>query len=140
LSKNILYAILLFGIGGFFTYSGIQERLEISRLKKVGERAEVEMPETYTEHTKSGSSTFTAEFEFETSNGTRVKRKKSFPKALIADFENGIPVYALYNPRSPSEFIFEKEEAEWFLILIGIAFMGGAAWYWVKKPEQTPPA
>jgi hypothetical protein len=137
MNKNILYAIVAFLIGGFFIYSGAQERLALSKLKKVGERVEVETPDGYTEHKKSGSSTYTAEFKFSTAKGVAVQRKKSFPEALIADFENGTPVYVLYDPANPYEFVFEKEEPEWFLILFGIAFVGGALWYARKTPEAT---
>jgi hypothetical protein len=136
-NKNILYAVLAFLIGGFFLWTGVQERMTISKLKKVGERVEVETPDGYTEHKKSGSTTYTAEFKFQTSDGRAIQKKKSFPKELIADFENGVPVYLLYDPRDPSEFVFEKEEPEWFLILFGVVFMAGAVWYGRTKPRET---
>ena len=137
MNKNILYAILAFLIGGFFLWTGVQERLTISKLKKVGERVEVETPDGYTEHKKSGSTTYTADFKFQTVDGRAIEKKKSFPKELITDFENGTPVYLLYDPSEPSEFVFEKEEPEWFLILFGVVFMAGAVWYGRKKPEAS---
>ena len=139
MNKNILYAILAFLIGGFFLYTGVQERMTISKLKKVGERVEVETPDGYTEHKKSGSTTYTAEFKYQTKGGQPVQKKKSFPKELIADFENGTPVYLLYDPANPSEFVFEKEEPEWFLILFGVVFMAGAVWYGRTKPRMAAP-
>lgn len=137
MNKNILYAIAAFLIGGFLLYTGVQERRTLSQLKKVGERVEVDTPDGYTEHKKSGSSTYTAEFTFATLKGVPVRMKKSFPKVLISDFENGTPVYLLYDPAEPGNFVFEKEEPEWFLMLFGVAFMGGAVWYARKKPEET---
>lgn len=139
MNKNILYAILAFLIGGFFLWTGVQERLTISNLKKVGERVEVETPDGYTEHKKSGSTTYTAEFKFKTSSGRAIQTKRSFPKELIADFENGTQVYLLYDPADPNEFVFEKQEPEWFLILFGVVFMAGAVWYGRKKPESPAP-
>ena len=135
--KNKLYAVLAFLIGGFCLYSGVQERMAISKLKKIGERTEVATPESYTERRKSGSSTYTAEFEFEAANGRKVKQKKSFPKELIADFENGEPVFVLYDPSDPTEFVFEKQEPEWLLILFGVVFMAGGAWYGLRKSEPA---
>lgn len=63
--------------------------MTISKLKKVGDRVEVETPDGYTEHKKSGSTTYTAEFKYQTTDGRAIQKKKSFPKELIADFENG---------------------------------------------------
>ena len=48
---------------------------------------------------------------------------QSFPSELVADFEAQIPVKVLYDPSNPSEFVFEKETASWFLVVSGIAFV-----------------
>jgi hypothetical protein len=138
--RNVLYGIGACIAGVVMTFMGTQDTLALSKLKKSGERVEIPSPEEYVEHTKSGSSTYTAQFSFVTPQGVPVTAKKSFPKALIADYENGTPVYGRYDPRSPGDFVFEKQESEWFVILIGLAFIGGGIWYARKKPEPAPEA
>jgi hypothetical protein len=119
--RSSIFKILGVVVGLAFVFFGFQERSSLSRMKSIGQAAIVQPIAGYTQHKSKGSTTYTAEFTFKTESGSVITRKRSFPEELIKDFESKIPVKVLYDPRNPSEFVFEKETASWFLIGIGFA-------------------
>lgn len=102
---------------------GAQEYMALSKVRSVGVAAEVEPITDYTRRKRRGSETYSAEFTFTTEEGREVSKRRPFPKELLADFENGEPVTVLYDPRSPSRFVFEKESASWTPFLMGGGFL-----------------
>ena len=122
-SRNLLFAVLGIVAGLVFFVTGVKERSALSRTKAVGVAAVVEPVANYTKRRSSGSTTYTAEFTFKTDTGSVVTRRRSFPEELLADFRSGTPVKVIYDPRDPSEFVFEKEKPSWFLILAGSGFL-----------------
>ncbi|WP_162932662.1 DUF3592 domain-containing protein [Solimonas sp. K1W22B-7] len=119
-TKSLVFKILGVVIGVGVAVAGCSERSRIEQLKKIGTVAIVEPISEYTDSSSRGNHTYTAEFVFETEDGTTITKKTSFPKELIADFEAGTPVKVFYNPTNPSEFVFEKQEPEWFVVIFGI--------------------
>ncbi len=117
--RNIVFKIAGIAIGVVLVGYGISERSSLGDAKKIGRPAIVEPIKNYTKY----KSTYTSEFTFTTEKGEKITKKQSFPSELIADFEAGTPVTVLYNPSSPSEFVFEKEKPSWFLVFGGIAFV-----------------
>jgi hypothetical protein len=99
-----------------FVVAGVNERSDIARIKSTGKVAAVEPISGYTKR----KSTYTAEFTFVTEDGRKITKKQSFPSELVKDFEANAPVNVVYNPANPSEFVFEKQQPEWFLIVAGI--------------------
>lgn len=116
---KILIKLLGVLVGLAFVVFGFNERSSLNRIKKLGRPAIVEPIATYTEFKKSGSSTYTAEFHFKTDTGREIVQKHSFPSELIADFKSGVPVRVFYMPNDPSNFVFEKEQASWLLVIVG---------------------
>jgi Protein of unknown function (DUF3592) len=102
---------------------GAQEYMELSSIRSVGVVAEVEPITDYTRRKRRGSEVYSAQFRFTTAEGREVGKRRPFPKELLADFENGAPVKVLYDPRSPSRFVFEKESASWTAFLMGGGFL-----------------
>ncbi|MDP1982063.1 MAG: DUF3592 domain-containing protein [Sulfuritalea sp.] len=117
-SRSAFFKIAGIVIGVALIGYGFSERSSLAHAKAIGRPAVVEPIKNYTKH----KSTYISEFTFMTEKGERVTKKQSFPSELISDFEAGAPVKVLYNPSSPSEFVFEKEKPSWFLVLGGIAF------------------
>jgi len=118
--KSVVFKILGVIIGIVCVVVGVSERSSIQRLQASGKTAIVAPIGEYTERTRKGSHTYTAEFTFETENGSKITKSKSFPKELLADFEAGTPVKVFYDPRDPAEFVFEKDEPSWFVVLAGV--------------------
>lgn len=111
-------AILIGIVAIAFAY---QDRSALNRVKSVGKPAIVEPITNYTRMKSRGSTTYTAQFAFKTEEGQAISQKRSFPEELLEDFERGIPVKVLYDPRNPHEFVFEKETASWFIFVFGAA-------------------
>jgi hypothetical protein len=97
-----------------------QDRRAFSRLKSTGKTAVVQAPDKYSETRSRGSSTYTAEFTFKTDTGQTITRKQSFPEEVLADFKAGAPVKVVYDPRDPSEFVFEKQKGSWWGVGLGV--------------------
>ena len=116
---KILFKILGVIAGLVFLGFGYKERSEVSNLKKHGERAVVEPISGYQEFKQGGSSTYTAEFHFTTADGRQMAVKHSFPEEVLEDFQAGRPVEIFYMPRSPSSFVFARDEGSWMLVGIG---------------------
>lgn len=125
-TKRIIYKVLGVCAGLAFIIFGFKERSHISRLHAIGKVAVVEPIAGYTEHKSRGNSTYTAEFHFTTEKGTKIVKKQSFPEELLPDFNAQQPVKVLYNPNNESDFIFERQQASWFLILGGLALAAAA--------------
>jgi len=116
---NKLYKVLGVIAGLVFVAYGFQERSSIAKMKSTGHVAIVQPIKNYTESKSGGSSIYLAEFRFQTDSGKEVVQKHSFPEELIEDFKAGVPVRVLYDPNDPSTFVFEKERASWWLVLVG---------------------
>lgn len=118
--KGILFKILGVIAGLVFMVSGAMERSDIKHTKAVGKTAYVDPIEKYTERTSKGSKTYDADFTFTTEKGDKISAHKSFPAELVNDFKSGKPVKIFYDPGKPSDFIFEKEEPSWFMVITGL--------------------
>jgi Protein of unknown function (DUF3592) len=118
---------------------GAQEYMALSKVRSVGVAAEVEPITDYTRRKSRGSETYSAEFTFTTEEGREVSKRRPFPKELLADFENGEPVIVLYDPRSPSRFVFEKESAEWTPFLMGGGFLLVSAFFFSTRKSKPAP-
>jgi Protein of unknown function (DUF3592) len=115
---------ILVGIG--IATFGIQERMAISHLKKVGISATVDPIESYKRVKSKGSTTFSAEFHFKTEAGQDMSRRRPFPEELIQDFNSGVPVKIFYDPKNPSDFVFDKETASWLPFGMSAGFIVAA--------------
>ncbi len=91
----------------------------------------------YTERSRRGSKTYSADFNFTTDKGEKIQRRQTFPGELLTDFENATPVTVRYDPKSPSDFIFEMEEAPLLPYLMGIGFIV-AAFVFIRAPKEFP--
>jgi hypothetical protein len=122
-TRSIIYKILAVVVGIAGLYAGISERTHMSHVKKVGEIAVVDPIDRYTER----KGTYSASFTFTTKTGQKIARTQSFPKLLIKDFESGVPVKVVYDPRSPSDFVFEKDSPDtWVWVVGSIGFVVAA--------------
>jgi hypothetical protein len=119
--RRILFKVLGVVIGLIFIGYGVHERSTLARMKSAGQVAVVEPVANYTEFSTSGSKVYTAEFRFQTATGQQVTKKSSFPEEVLADFKSGTPVRVIYDPRDPGEFVFERQQAAWSTIAIGVA-------------------
>ncbi|BEU94612.1 DUF3592 domain-containing protein [Acidovorax sp. DW039] len=113
------------GIGAAFLIFGYQDYSRNKSLHKRGAAAVVEPISKYTEHSRRGSKTYTAEFDFTTSSGQKIHKSSSFPEAALNDFKAGKPVKVLYDERNPYEFVFEKDDPSWWPMLLGVAIAIG---------------
>ncbi|CAN7317758.1 DUF3592 domain-containing protein [Acidovorax sp. LjRoot129] len=118
---KLLFKLLGAAAGLVFVIAGFNERSELTSIQKRGKRAVVEPITQYTEFSKRGSSTYTAEFRFTTDDGRKMVVKHSFPEEVLADFKASKPVEIVYMPADPSNFVFAREKASWTLVAIGAA-------------------
>ena len=121
-TRSKIFKILGVAVGIAFVVFGFTERSSISRIKSLGQTAIVEPIDSYKKHKR----TYTATFSFKTHAGQQISTNRSFPKDLIQDFEAGKPVKIFYDPNSPSEFVFEKEDGSWFTVLGGAGIIVAA--------------
>ncbi|AYM98096.1 DUF3592 domain-containing protein [Acidovorax sp. 1608163] len=112
-------------IGAAFLIFGYQDYSKNKSLHKRGVAAVVEPISKYTERSRKGSTTYTAEFDFTTASGQKVHKSSSFPKAALDDFQAGKPVKVFYDERNPYEFVFEKDDPAWWPMLLGVAIAVG---------------
>ncbi len=124
--KRIAFKVLGVAVALVFLAVWWQERSSLSRLKKYGLTAYVEPITSYTKHRSHGITDYSAEFRFTTSDGHPIKRRTTFPKELLADFEAGKPVKIYYEAGSPGEFVFEKDSPSWILPAAGAVILVGA--------------
>jgi hypothetical protein len=106
-------------IGVVFLVMGYQDYSKNKSLHKRGAAAIVEPISKYTEHSRKGSTTYTAEFDFTTTSGQKIHKSSSFPKEALDDFKAGKPVKVFYDERNPYEFVFEKDSPAWWPMLLG---------------------
>ena len=136
--RPILFSVLalIASLGSFWV--GADEYQKYSHLRSVGVEAEVEPITDYTRRKKRGSVTYSADFTFTTEEGHEVSKRRPFPEELLQDFENGEPVIVLYDPRSPTNFMFDKESAEWTPFLMGGGFLIVALFFFAtRKPKSA---
>jgi Protein of unknown function (DUF3592) len=124
--RQILFCALAILVGLAFLVLGFKERNAINRTRAVGAAAVVEPIKDYTVSKSKGSSTYSASFTFKTESGQAISKRRPFPEELLSDFERGRDVKVLYDPKNPSDFVFEKESASWLPMLVGVAFLVGA--------------
>jgi Protein of unknown function (DUF3592) len=122
-SRSTLFGVLSILVGVVALVIVAQEWLKTSRVKSTGVAAVVQAPRDYTERKSRGSTTYSAEFTFKTQTGDVVTMRRQFPGELRSDFRAGNPVKIFYDPRNPSNFVFEKEGFPWFATLVGIGFL-----------------
>lgn len=125
-TRSLLFKVLGVCVGLVFVITGMVARNDLIRLKSMNQVAVVDPIEQYTEHRKSGTSTYTAEFHFKTESGAEVRKKQSFPGKLLEDFKSNIPVKVIYDPRNPSIFAFQKEKTDWTSVWVGISLIVAA--------------
>ena len=126
MGKKFFYKVAAVLIGLVFIGAGISENRHISRLKRFGSPAEVIPPESYTDHSHSGSHTYTAEISFKTTAGELVKVKHAMPEAALDSMKARQPVTIYYDPRDPSDFVFAQDETDWWMPLLGGGFIVAA--------------
>lgn len=114
---------------------GYQERSRLDHLRQAGVAAVVDPITDYTERSRRGSKTYSAEFTFTTEAGQKIQRRQPFPGELLADFENGTPVIVRYDPSSPSDFMFEADEGSLLPYLMGVGFIV-AAFVFIRAPKE----
>ncbi|RQP25319.1 DUF3592 domain-containing protein [Piscinibacter terrae] len=127
--RQTIFRVLAVVIGIAALIFGFQERREISHLKAIGVSAVVDPIKGYTERHSRGGTTYSAQFSFKTTDGQAISRKRQFPKEVLTDFENGRPVNIRYDPKNPSEFVFEKETASWWTVVMGVGFVVAAIFF-----------
>ena len=97
----------------------VQDRRALSRTQTYGKTAIAQPVGTYTERQSRTGTTYTGQFTFKTESGHTVTVKRSFPEEVLADFKRGVPVKVMYDPRDPSEFVWEKERGSWWGVGLG---------------------
>lgn len=133
--RTLVFRLLAIIAGVASLVIGFQERSRIAHLREAGKTAVVEPIVDYTERTRRGSKTYSANFIFTTDKGQRIEQRHTFPGELLTDFENGTPVTVRYDPDSPSEFMFEAEEGSLLPYLMGIGFIV-AAFVFIRAPAE----
>jgi hypothetical protein len=127
--RQVAFRVLAVVVGVAFIIFGIQERLALRHTRSGGMAAVVDPIDGYSKRRSKGLTTYSAEFTFKTATGQVVVKRRTFPEELIKDFEQRRPVKVVYDPRSPSDFVFEKESASWIPPLVGTAFIVAALFF-----------
>jgi Protein of unknown function (DUF3592) len=133
--RTLVFRVLAIIAGLASLVIGYQERSRISHLRETGLSAVVEPIVDYTERSRRGSKTYSANFIFTTDKGQRIEQRHTFPGELLTDFENGTPVTVRYDPSSPSDFMFDAEESPLLPYLMGIGFIV-AAFVFIRAPKE----
>ena len=126
MSKKLLYKILAIIAGFVLIGAAVGENHRISRLKRYGTAATVIPPESYTDHIRKGQHTFTAEIAFKIADGNTMKSSHSVPEAAIDAMKAHQPVTVYYDPRDPSEFVFDADAPDYWMPVLGVAIMVAA--------------
>lgn len=124
--RRLLFKVLGLIAGVWFIGQGVAERSSMSRLKSHGRVAIVDPIDRYEKHSRRGDTSYSATFTFKTDRGEQISKQASFPAEVITDFESRVPVKVYYDPRNPSDFVFEKQRPSWFPVGFGI-FLAVAA-------------
>jgi hypothetical protein len=123
MTRKFLLKILAIAAGLVFIVAGIGENHRISRLKRFGTSATVIPPDSYTDHSKNGVHTFTAEISFKLPGGKPVHASHSVPSEAIDAMKANRPVTVFYDGRDPTDFVFEQDSGSWWPPLFGAAFI-----------------
>lgn len=126
MDKRLLYPILALLVGLVFIVAGIGENHHLSRLKRFGIAAVVTPPDSYTDHSKNGSHTYTADIAFKLADGRPMSVRHSLPSEAIDAMKAGRPVTIHYDARDPSDLVFEQDSADWWMPALGALFIGAA--------------
>jgi hypothetical protein len=128
--RQAAFRLLFIVVGIVALVTAFQEFSSISHLKTTGVSAVVDPVMVAPQHRSARrSATFTAEISFRTAQGQPVTRTRSFSRDVMDEFDNGRPVNILYDPKNPSEFMFEKESWPWSWLLAGlVALVAGIFW------------
>ena len=126
MNKTTLYPILAVIAGIVFIGAGISENRHVSRLKRFGTAAIVIPPESYIDHTKNGLHTYTADISFKTAEGGTISGKHSLPSEALDAMKADRPVTVYYDPREPTDFVFEQDSATYWMPALGAMFLVGA--------------
>ena len=101
----------------------------MSRIRKAGAVAVVEPVTSYTERRKKGSTTYSATFNFKTTDGRRITQNHSFNSDVLTDLKSNTPVRVLYDPQNPHEFIFEKQTFSMWIFAVGAGLIVAALFF-----------
>jgi len=126
MNKKLVYKILAILAGVVFLGAGFSENHRISRLKRFGQTATVIVPDTYTDHSRNGVHTYTAEISFKLPNGDTIRQQHSVPSEAIDAMKAHQPVTVYYDSRDPNEFAFAQDATSWMMPTLGAGFVVAA--------------
>jgi hypothetical protein len=126
MSSKLIYKALAVVVGLVFIGAGFSESRHISRLKRFGIQAEVIPPDSYIDHSRNGTHTYTAEISFKTTSGQLVTQKHSMPAAALDSMKAHQPVTVYYDAKDPGDFVFAQDSADWWMSLLGAGFVVAA--------------
>ena len=126
MSKGTLYQILAVVAGVIFIGAGISENRHISRLKRFGTAAVVIPPDKYTDHSKNGSHTYTADISFKLADGSPVTVRHSLPSEALEAMKADRPVTVYYDARDATDFVFEQDSTHYWMPALGVFFLVAA--------------
>ncbi len=107
-------------LGALILLAGFYDRQSFIDIKSTGLPAMVNPIEQYSTR----KATYKADISFTTKSGEKITQSNVyFPEAVLQDFEANKPVVIYYKPENPSEFVFEKDEASWSVVIIGAFFI-----------------
>jgi hypothetical protein len=117
LVNNRLLRILGIVLGVVIVLTGFYGRQSFEHIKSLGVTTIADPIQEY----RIKKSTYSANITFTTKNGEKIaKNDVYFPESVAHDFESNTPVVIYYNPQSPEDFVFEKDEAGWIVVLLGV--------------------
>ena len=130
--KTILFGVLGVIVGAVFLRAQASSDNELRILMAKGKTAVVEQIKEYKSFSQKGHTTYTAELKFRTEAGRPMTIKRSFPEAVLKDFEAGRPVNIYYMPGDPSQVGFAQEAGGssflkwvgWFFIIASLGYTG----------------
>ena len=124
--RKILYKILAVLAGLAVIGVSLNENHHLSRLKRFGTTAVVIPPDSYTDHSRNGSHTYTGDIRFKTADGGEVNQKHSIPAKALESMKAGQEVLVYYDPHDASDFVFAQDDADYLMPAAGVAAIIGA--------------
>ncbi|WP_431096483.1 hypothetical protein [Polaromonas aquatica] len=130
--KTILFGVLGVIVGAVFLRAQASGDSELRLVMANGKTAVVEPIKEYKSFSRSGQTIYTAELKFRTDTGQAMTIKRSFPEAVLKDFEAGRPVNIYYMPGNPSQVGFAQEAGGssflkwvgWFFVIASLGYTG----------------